>query len=294
MSDTLLLIFILLIAGAGTALAVVSLYNIHAEAPVDDREYRDPLPPLLRLVWPTVRVFAHYMSAWMSPQQREKIQHRLQATGVDYLLTPEQYLGLRAVSALGWALLLGMVLHAVNRGSLILPLLAGAGGYFYPALWLRDMRLRRRRAMLKTLPVFLDFITLAVEAGLNLSGAIGQAVAKGPVGPLRQEFERMLRDLRAGVPRADALHRMAERVDMTEMSSLVSALVQAERVGASLGPTLRAQAEQRRAERFQRAEKLALEAPVKLIGPLVAFIFPVTFIILAFPVVVQLMQLGVL
>lgn len=82
---------------------------------------------------------------------------------------------------------------------------------------------------------------------------------------------------------------MADRLQITEVNSLVSALAQAEKTGASLGSTLRIQADQRRVERFQRAEKKALEAPVKLVFPLIVFIFPVTFMILAFPIAMKFM-----
>ena len=94
--------------------------------------------------------------------------------------------------------------------------------------------------------------------------------------------------------RADALRRMAERLDITEVTSFISAVVQAERMGASLGGVLRLQAEQRREERFQRAEKAAMEAPIKLVFPLIAFIFPVTFIILAFPIAMKFLGQGIL
>ena len=136
-------------------------------------------------------------------------------------------------------------------------------------------------------------MVMSVEAGLNMAGAISQAVAKGPAGPLKSEFAFVLRDLRAGLTRAEALRRMEERLRLPQISSFVSAVIQAERMGASLGSTFRAQAEQRRAERFQRAEQLAMEAPVKLIFPLVAFIFPVTFLVLVFPIAMKFLQSGV-
>ena len=91
---------------------------------------------------------------------------------------------------------------------------------------------------------------------------------------------------------ADALRRMDERVRIPQVTSFISAVIQAERMGASLGSTFRSQADQRRSERFQQAEKLAMEAPVKLIFPLVAFIFPVTFLVLMFPIAVKFMQSG--
>jgi tight adherence protein C len=128
---------------------------------------------------------------------------------------------------------------------------------------------------------------MAVEAGLNLTGALQQAMQKGPKGPLRNEFGVVLRDLRAGITRADALRRMVDRLQVNDITGFVNAMIQAERMGASLAATLRLQSEQRRNERFQRAEKMAMQAPVKLIFPLIVFIFPVTFIVLGFPIVMK-------
>ena len=167
-------------------------------------------------------------------------------------------------------------------------------GFFFPSIWLGDVKARRIKAVQKTLPVYLDFITMAVEAGLNLTGAINQAMEKGPPGPLRHEFFLVVRDLRSGLSRSEALRRMDGRLHMAEITSFVGTVIQAERMGARIGSALRAQSEQRRTERFQRAEKLAMEAPVKLIGPLMMFIFPVTFIVLFFPIVSKFMNSGLL
>ena len=101
-----------------------------------------------------------------------------------------------------------------------------------------------------------------------------------------------MRDIRAGASRADALTRMAERLDIKAVSAFVRAVIQAEKLGSSMSKVLKVQSDQRRNERFQRAEKLAMEAPVKLIFPLMAFIFPVTFMILAFPIVMKFMHQG--
>jgi tight adherence protein C len=147
--------------------------------------------------------------------------------------------------------------------------------------------------VVKDLPVYLDFITMAVEAGLNITGGIEQATQKGPPGPMGQEFTRLLRDVRSGLPRAEALKRMAERMDMSQISSFTGTLIQADRVGASLGATLRAQAMQRREERFLRAEKLALEAPVKMMLPLVMFFFPLIFLMLAYFIYLRMKQEGI-
>ena len=126
-----------------------------------------------------------------------------------------------------------------------------------------------------------------------MNGAICQAVDKGPAGPLRNEFALVLRDLRSGLTRIDALRRMDERTRIPQVANFVTAVVQADRMGGSLGATFRHQAEQRRTERFQLAEKQAMEAPVKLIFPLLVFIFPATFIILMFPIVIMFLNSGV-
>jgi tight adherence protein C len=163
--------------------------------------------------------------------------------------------------------------------------LAGAlSGWFYPAIWLRDRMALRKRELLKSLPFFLDIITLCVEAGLNMQGAMSQAVAKGPKG--------VLRDIRAGKQRAEALRSMAARLREPSITAFTTAVIQAESMGMSLGPVLRAQADQRRSERFLRAEKMAMEAPVKMLFPLIAFIFPCTFIVLFFPIVIKFMHSG--
>jgi tight adherence protein C len=169
----------------------------------------------------------------------------------------------------------------------------GALGFYLPELWLSDMTKSRNLRILKGLPFFLDIVTMAVEAGLNLSSGLQKAVEKMPPGPLVVEINRVLRDVRAGKPRLDALRDLAARLDFGPVNSLVSALVQGEMMGASVGPILRAQSEQRRTERFQRAEKLALEAPVKMLGPLILCIFPCTFIVIGFPIVVQLLKSGI-
>lgn len=115
-----------------------------------------------------------------------------------------------------------------------------------------------------------------------------------PAGPLQDEWLRILRDMRAGQSRKEALKQFSVRVGHPAISSLVCALLTAEQQGASLVPVLRIQAEQRRVERFLLAEKLAMEAPVKMLFPLIICIFPGTFAILFFPVIMRLLQEGIL
>jgi len=286
----------ILIIGLSVSLSVLlsllTIVQLSKSVPEEDREFMDPLPPALRFFWPLVRIIAYYGCSYMPYAYLKSVEERLRRNGVSYLMIAEEYISLRFVAAI-FTLVLGyLLLTLIGEWNSILYVVLPVVGFFYPDIWMRDIRKKQVDAILRTLPSYLDFITMAVEAGLNFSGAIEQARKKAPPGPLVIEFGIVLRDLRAGIQRSKALKRMADRLDIHEVTSFVNAVIQAEKMGSSLAVVLRIQADQRRNERFQRAEKKAMEAPVKLIGPLVIFIFPTTFIVLAFPIVMKFLQEG--
>lgn len=271
---------------------LTALAHLSRSVPEEDREFMDPLPPVLRFVWPLVRIIAYYGCSLLPYSYLKNVESRLRKNGVSYMMMAEEFFSLRLVAAFS-ALCLGYAaVNLVGEWNPLLYLVLPVVGFFYPDIWLRDIRKKQVDAILRTLPTYLDFITMAVQAGLNFSGAIEQARKKAPAGPLVIEFGIVLRDMRSGVQRAKALQRMAERLDIQEVTSFVNAVVQAEKMGSSLAGVLRIQAEQRRNERFQRAEKKAMEAPVKLVGPLVIFIFPTTFMVLAFPIFMKFLNEG--
>jgi tight adherence protein C len=268
---------------------------MHEEVPDDERQYLDPLPPLLRVIWPIIRFLAYYLCSRLPAQLLENTHQQLARAGATYMMNAEEFFASRVFAGVVTFVIAFMALKPLGGMlGVVLPLLVGILGFFYPLIWLRNRYESRRKDILKALPMYLDYFTLAIEAGLNLAGALAQTVEKGPAGPMRQELFLVLRDIRSGLTRADALRRMDTRLKIPEVSSVVSAIVQAEQVGASVGKVMRVQAERRRMERFQRAEKLAMEAPVKLMLPLVLFIFPTTFIVLAFPIIMMIKQQGVM
>lgn len=293
----MLALFGLLAVGA-VFLLILGTRGALREVELEDRTYYDPLPRLMQMLWPLVTVATGWIAPRLKVAQMEQTHRQLQAAGQDYTLTPEEFYGLRLVSAAVVAALLilcTLMLGKLGVGSgLFCLLIGGLLGWLYPMLWLGERRKLRQRTVVRDLPVFLDFITMSVEAGLNVTGGIEQAVAKGPPGALAQEFSRMLRDMRAGLPRAEALKRMSERMDIMQISNFTSALIQADKVGANLSDTLRAQAGQRREERFLRAEKLALEAPVKMMFPLVVFFFPLIFLFLGYFLYLRVLEEGLL
>lgn len=144
--------------------------------------------------------------------------------------------------------------------------------------------------MFRDLPDTLDMLRLAVDAGLDLNSALKVVVEKGRRGPLLDEFDRIERDITLGRTRKEAFRSFADRAQMTEISSFVLALIQADQLGASIGPVLKVQADVARARRWQLAEVIVNKMPIKLLGPLVTLIFPASFIILFTPLVIQYFQ----
>ena len=153
-----------------------------------------------------------------------------------------------------------------------------------PAWWLRMAVRRRHVSIQRSLPFVLDLLTLSVEAGMDFINALQRNSRSQKLDPLGEEMLRMTREIQVGASRKEALRRMADRVRQPDLRSTALALIQADELGVSIGSMLRIQSEQLRSRRFDRAEKLAAEAPVKMLGPLMLCIFPAVFIILLGPV----------
>ena len=283
-------------AFAAASLLGIATLRPAARRPRSARPSPSHLPPIWRFVWLLLTPFEGPAAATIGPRRRVLLETRLRQAGLATRLDPVRYRALCWVAAIAGAAAFawGAAALGMPRASATAALLGAMVAAMLPVARVRDRAASRQRSILRQLPFYLDLITMSVEAGLSLAAALAQAVDRGPAGPMREELEQMLRDLRAGRTRDEALKAMAARVQLPAVSNLVAALATAHKQGASLGPILRAQAEQRRTERFLRAEKLAMEAPVKMLLPLALFIFPGTFAVLLFPVISRLMAEGVL
>jgi tight adherence protein C len=288
----MLILIISIILGLAVFAAIWAIYSLFRETPDEDRTYKDKPPLLYKLLWPLIQLLSTSLSWVISTKSEERYTVLLKRAGQDYSLNARQFYAGKVVSS-GMAFLFGLLLSSMLHGGWSIPVVLAVLAFFYPDLWLAEITKKRNLVVLKSLPFFIDLLTLSIEAGLNLSGAMQQAVAKSTDGPLITEINRVLRDIRAGKPRIDALRDFATRLDFTPITSFVSALIQGEKTGSSLGPILRAQSDQRRIERFLRAEKLAMEAPVKMLGPLIFFIFPCTFIVIGFPIAMKFLASGI-
>jgi tight adherence protein C len=296
---TLISVLVALAVGLAAALLAWLVSRALSEVPPDDRTYKDPPPLGFRVLWWPISWVSHFMRPLLPTAREAAIAAKLRKAGLEYCVSAAQFEASRMVGAAACAVLAYWLMGSFDVGNswsssayVKTVLIALLCGWIYPAIWLNDRLNARKKELLRSLPFYLDIITLCVEAGLNMQGAINQAVLKGPKGAMRDELQRLLRDIRAGKGRAASMRDMAERLKEAPISNFVTAVIQAEQMGMNLGPVLRAQADQRRVERFHRAEKLAMEAPVKMLLPLIAFIFPCTFIVLFFPIAMQFMQSG--
>lgn len=236
---------------------------------------------------------------------RTETEAQLTAAGYDTVLTPSEFLALRLLVPLvlgtGSALLLLLLLARLPGGIGIALrqrqlLLAGTLLLYFtlrPRLWLKRTLRERHRELDRALPFVLDLLTLSVEAGMDFMSSIRRIIERRKVDALSEEFIRAVREMQIGRTRREALRDMARRARHPDLSSVVSALCQADELGVGMGTILRIQADQIRQRRFQRAEKLANEAPVKLLFPLVCFIFPSVFLVLLGPILLEMLSTGI-
>jgi tight adherence protein C len=236
--------------------------------------------------WPAL-MLASTLSGLLSAGHERRVLRVLDANGLYPQLTPALWLASRLVHGTAAAT---AVLMLAGKAFWMAAALAGIAGFMLGGIWLRRLNLARERDISRELPAYLDLLTVCVEAGATLTAGVRLIVAQAPESPLRSYFERVLREIRSGRPRAEAFTHVAEIHGVESLTTLASALAHAEGAGMSLGQILRAQSEQRTAERFARAERLAMQAPVKMLGPLIFCIFPCTFIVLAVPIVVRMLE----
>ncbi|MGA0369215.1 MAG: type II secretion system F family protein [Kiritimatiellia bacterium] len=269
----------------------------------DGQKLRRNLPLSFQWLLPftqNVRIFRRPQYAPL----RAKVEKKLVSAGYDTVISPADFLALRLLVPLAVGpILIGLIFLATakipggmgitfreNQNILFLSIF----GYLVmrPNTWLKQTIRKRHREIEVGLPFVLDLLTLSVEAGLDFMTAIRRLVDRRKIDALSEEFIRAVREMQVGRTRKDALRDMADRAQHADLSSVVSALVQADELGVGIGTILRIQAEQMRQRRFQRAEKMANEAPVKLLFPLVCFIFPSVFLVLLGPVFLQMLKSG--
>lgn len=218
------------------------------------------------------------------------VEGMLEMTGTE--LTAEQFSMIKIVLAAILMVIAVIVCKILNLGMVHLVLamaIVGLAGIIIPGRWLKMKTSKRKEKLRQQLPDVMDLLIVSVEAGLGFDAALLRLYEKNK-SELMTELIQATRDIQRGMSKKEAYESLAKRCDLKELTTFLTALVQADQLGISIKSVLKVQAENLRKERKQRAEEKALKAPVTMLVPMVLFIFPVIFIILLGPAVLNIME----
>jgi tight adherence protein C len=262
---------------------------------LDEIELSQPF--VERVIYPVLRQVGE-MSTRITPQnQLQDITRKLELSGKAGWIDAPMFFALRFVGAGVFGVLCVFIFFFSSVKQpvpmAILISIGGAGlGYFFPDLWVRQEIQKRQLEIRKAMPDALDLLTICVEAGLGFDAAMSNVAEKWE-NELSLAFARAIREIQLGKVRRDALKSMADRIDLADMTSFVAAVIQSEQLGVSMSKVLRIQADQMRMRRRQYAEELAHQAPVKMLLPMIGFIFPSIFIVLLTPAAITISKTAI-
>jgi tight adherence protein C len=242
-----------------------------------------------RILIPTLNRIGKLAARFTPQATSESTKKKLETAGLQ--VDPSFFLSLRFVLAglFGGAILIVYLVTGRNfLQGLGLSVLFAALGFFFPDLWLRSRVSRRQKGIFRAMPDALDLLTICVEAGLGFDSAMAKVHEKWE-NDLALEFGRVIQEIRLGKLRRDAMRDMADRLQVTELTSFVAAIIQSEQLGVSMAKVLRIQSDQMRVRRRQMAEEEAHKLPIKMIFPIALLIFPSIMVILLGPAAASLM-----
>lgn len=271
-------------AGIGVFCISLFLFRLLEQLEIEKRETPRQLPLMFKMLLPfTGNVEGIVKSPFFDTSRKMAGEHILMA-GYDQLIDEYQFVGVQVL--LSMAGLFFVVLFSIAKqpvlGVLFLSML-----YLYPKIWLKGIVRKRHHEIQRALPNVLDLLTLSVEAGKDFLTSLRDILARRRRDALGEELERTFREIQLGKQRRVALKELSKRVQQPDLSNVLNSIVQADELGVSIGQILRIQGDQLRGKRFNRAEKLANEAPVKILFPLVLFILPSVIIILMGPLILK-------
>jgi len=313
LSSSLLILLTSLLTAAAVALLLIGvqrrahnpmrgrLAKLASERPVvvqlEELELQRPFAD--RVLKPLLGRISHVVTRFTPGTQVDSVQLKLSQAGNPRNLTVEGFFGLKGVLSFGFAVFVALLLwllppqiDAPDALHFVIYLtLATVIGFFFPDLWLRDEARKRRKLIQRQLPDTIDILSISVEAGLAFDAAIARMVAKAS-GPLMMEFEKYLLEVRLGKSRRDSMRQIIVRTGVDDVNTFISSILQADQLGVSISKVLRVQSEQMRMRRRQRAQTLAQQAPLKMLFPMILFIFPAVFVVILGPSIRNFMDSG--
>jgi tight adherence protein C len=275
---------------AGKERMMTSLDKLDAYDPDAFRKAELARPASERLLAPAVQRLSG-LARGITPAGRiRKLERKIESAGRPWNLDVNGLLVLKLISlAVGLVILVLLaVLHWLPvLWFIVFAIVVIIFTYYLPDILIRNATDSRKHEIEHALPDFLDLLTVSVEAGLGLDSAMAK-ISERLKGPLKEEILITLHQIRMGKARPIALREFADRCDVEDLSNFVSALIQSQQLGVSLGQVLRVQSETIRIVQRQRIEAKAQKAPVKMLVPLIVCIFPCMFVVILGPAVIKI------
>ena len=262
-----------------------SLEELELEQPFSERVLR----PLVQRLAELFQRLSRQRDARKVERQTTTMQQRLALAGNPHRWTPTDFLGVKILVAIIFGGLAFLMLTILGE-PVLAPFIAGVTAlatFFLPELYLNQLIRDRQHDIQKTLPDSLDLLSICVEAGLGFDAALSRLVQKSDHA-LSREFGRVLQELRVGRPRREALRDVVLRTQVPDLANFISAVIQGDQLGVSITQVLAVQADQMRTIRRQRAEEQAAQAPLKMLIPMLLFIFPALCVVILGPLWPQL------
>lgn len=247
-------------------------------------EVRKNLPIMVKIFMPLAPNFRFIARHRLFQSVTKYTEDHLLMSGYSSAISADDFIAVRALLTL-----FGFVLFVLctMAGNAIPGLLLVICLYIYPGAWLKTIVKRRHLEIMKALPNVLDLLTLSVEAGKDFLTSLRDILSRRKMDALGEELGRTFKEIQLGKKRQQALRDLSFRVKQSDLTAVLNAIIQAEELGVSIGNLLKIQGDMLRNKRFTRAEKLDNEAPVKILFPMVVFIFPAVILILMVPILMQ-------
>jgi len=246
-----------------------------------------------RVIKPFYQSFSGALLKITPSHSLETLNKRLERAGFLKNNTAGKWLFTKSMVALAFSLMIGLLSFMVAKNifkAIVLALLAMVVINNFFNFYLSRRIENRKKKILKDLPYTLDLITVSVEAGLSFDGAMSRVISNIN-GELCDEFAKSLKEIRMGIERKVALKKMGDRCEVKELSVFITAIIQADELGVSISKVLRIQSENLREHWKQVAREKAMKAPIKMLIPLILFIFPTIFIIILGPAVINMIKI---
>ncbi len=247
-----------------------------------------------RILDPLVAKMSSITQKYTPVKQKDTIEKKLENAGRPFGWEAADFVAMQIAVAVTMAILVYLLCTLLFHTSLINKVIFILLGFIFGSLmldyFLKNYTKNRQESIRSELPDVMDLLTVSIEAGLGFDAAMQRVVQKSK-GPIATEFNQSLQEMRMGKTRREALKDLGHRNAVDDLSKFVEAIIQADQLGASLGNVLRSQADQMRVLRRQRVEEKAMKAPVKMLIPLVIFIFPTIFVVALAPAIIQMMAM---